>query len=244
MKRIAVFMLPIIAVLLSGCLYPESNLSKNQTPNEDQLRTVQRAVDEFQKANKGLLPIKNRPNETPIFQKYVIDFSKLKEQNFLSTTPGNAFQNGGIYQYMIIYPEKNPTVKLIDLHTTDVVREINTQLNIYRNENLYPPFGEEVAEGVFKVNYEELGIEEPPYVDSPYSQKHLPIVMDIDGELYIDYSADLYEALRKYDHGYTNGEDIRYLLAENTPFVPAYSLPYTVKDGEPVFLKEKVQKGE
>ena len=73
---------------------------------------------------------------------------------------------------------------------------------------------------------------------SPYSQKKLPIIMNENGELFIDYRIDLYEALQEYDHSYENGDDIRFILAENTPFLPAYSLPYTIEDGEPVFMYE------
>ncbi len=59
--------------------------------------------------------------------------------------------------------------------------------------------------------------------------------MDTKGNLYVDYRIDLNHALEEYKHDYQKGDDIRYLLAENTPFVPAYSLPYTIQDGEPVF---------
>src|SRR5699024_7925410 len=84
-------------------------------------------------------------------------------------------------------------------------------------------------------DYTKLGLKNPPKVVSPYSKENLPIIMDRDGELYIDYRIDLYNALNEYDHNYKNGDDIRYILAENTPFVPVYSLPYTVENGEPVF---------
>src|SRR5699024_12802228 len=50
--------------------------------------------------------------------------------------------------------------------------------------------------------------------------------------IYVDYRIDLNNALEDYEHHYEEGDDIRYLLAENTPFVPAYSLPYTIQDGE------------
>ncbi|WP_164668754.1 hypothetical protein [Virgibacillus doumboii] len=225
----------LIVFLLSGCLYPENELSKNKVPNEAQLEQVQSAVDTFREETGGLLPIRTKPSDTPIFQKYLIDFKKLKERNIIAEIPGTAFQNGGVYQYTIIYPEENPQVKLIDLRVTDAIREVNVKLEIYRSEHIYPPYGQEVADGIFKLDYKKLGLESEPYVVSPFSQKNLPIVMDAQGKLYVDYRIDLNNALKKYDHNYEAGDDIRYLLAENTPFVPAYSLPYTIKDGEPVF---------
>ncbi|HLT55727.1 MAG TPA: hypothetical protein VK057_06420, partial [Bacillota bacterium] len=84
----------------------------------------------------------------------------------------------------------------------------------------------------------KLGLDSPPTVISPYSQEQLPIVMDVEGKLYIDYRIDLTQALENYDYDYEEGDDIRYILAENTPFLPVYSLPYTISDGEPVFMNE------
>src|SRR5699024_5305340 len=109
-------------------------------------------------------------------------------------------------------------------------------LNNYRSKKLYPPFGKEVAKGVYRINYEKLGFKNEPYVVSPYSNENLPIVMDANGEIYIDYRIDLQKALNEFDHDYEEGEDIRYIIAENTPFVPVYSLPYTALNQEPIFM--------
>ncbi|MFC4557393.1 hypothetical protein ACFO3D_04120 [Virgibacillus kekensis] len=232
------FVLLILVTLLSGCLYPENQLSKNKVPNEVQLKQMQSAIDTYQKETQGLLPIKTKPQGTPIFQKYLVDFNALKERNLISSIPGTAYENGGVYQYTIIKPEEDPTVKLLDLRVTDALREVNVRLEMYRNEHLYPPFGEEITDDVYTVDYKKLGYEAPPHVVSPYSQKNLPFVMDTNGKLYVDYRIDLTNALKEYEHNYKSGDDIRYLLTENTPFVPAYSLPYTIKDGEPVFMKQ------
>jgi hypothetical protein len=225
-------------MLLSGCLYPEEELAKNQVPNEDQLEMVQSAVEQYQETSGGLVPIRTKDSDTPIFEKYLVDFSKLKEVSILTEIPGNAFENGGVYQYTIIRPEKKPRVKLIDLRITEAIRSVNLKLDIYRNEHLYPPFSREVAEGVYMIDYKKLGLDSSPTVVSPYSQEQLPIVMDTDGKLYVDYRIDLAKALQKYKHDYKPGDDIRYILADNTPFVPAYSLPYTIRNGEPIFLQE------
>ena len=69
---------------------------------------------------------------------------------------------------------------------------------------------------------------------SPYSGKGLPFVINEKGEIYVDYRIDLYEALKKMK-GNLRREDIRNILSKDSPFVPAYSLPYTVKSGEPIF---------
>ncbi|GAB3791835.1 hypothetical protein [Virgibacillus kimchii] len=235
MKKARTWFSIMIMFILSGCLYPESELAKNQTPNEDQLQMVQSAVEEYQEITGGLVPIQTKPSDTPIFQKYLIDFTVLQENNILTEIPGNAFENGGVYQYTLITPDDDPQVKLIDLQVTEALRRVNVQLNNYRERNIYPPFGREIGDHIFTVDYEELGMDEPATVRSPYSNENLPIVMNVDGELFIDYRIDLQKALNDFDHDFEEGDDIRYLLAENTPFVPAYSFPYTIEDGEPVF---------
>ncbi len=225
--------------VLSGCLYPDNELAKNQASYEEQIERVQSAVDQYREVTNGLVPVKTKENETPIFRKYLIDFVLLKERGFLSEIPGNAFENGGIYQYALITPEDNPRVKLIDLQLAEAIRSVNLRVNTYRNEHLYPPFGEKVAKDVYTIDYEKIGLDSMPTIESPYSQEMLPIIMDEDGKLYIDYRIDLNQALQMYQHEYKEGDDIRYLLAENTPFLPAYSLPYTIQDGEPIFLSEE-----
>ncbi|MFC3038934.1 hypothetical protein ACFOGI_01540 [Virgibacillus xinjiangensis] len=229
----------VFVLLLSGCLYPDSERSKNNQPNEQQLEMVQSAIEDFREEEGGLLPIKTKDNDTPIFQKYLIDFTALKEANILSEIPPNAYESGGYYQYSIITPEDDPKVRLIDLRNTEAIRNVNVQLNGYRNEHIYPPYGREISEGIYTLDHEALGFDAAPTVVSPFSGENLPIVMDVEGHLYIDYRIDLNNALEEYDHSYEEGDDIRYLLAENTPFVPAYSLPYTLQDGEPVFLTQE-----
>ncbi|MEN2766172.1 hypothetical protein [Ornithinibacillus xuwenensis] len=229
----------LMIVFLSGCMYPNSELDKNQIPNQAQLDMVQAAVDDYQEGSGGLLPIRTKSNDTPIFEKYLIDFTTLKESNSLTEIPGNAYENGGIYQYAILYPETDAQVKLIDLRITEALRSVNFRIDTYRDKNLYPPFGEQIEPGIFKVDYEKIGMDSPPTIESPYSDVTLPVVMDTAGQIYVDYRIDLNIALKEYEHDYKEGEDIRYLLAENTPFLPAYSLPYTVKDNEPIFMIEK-----
>ncbi|MFC0523146.1 hypothetical protein ACFFGV_05990 [Pontibacillus salicampi] len=242
MARKPILALILAAFFLSGCLYPDEKLSKNQVPNDVQLQSIQTAIEQFIEKHPYQLPIQNREQDTPVLQKYPVDFSRLKEENILSEAPGNSFEQGGVYQYVLIHAEENPTVKVMDLRVTQKLREVNMRLIAYRNEHRYPPFGEVIGENVYSINHQELGYDEPPQIKSPYTQNHLPIVIDGNGELYIDYRPDLNQYLQQYDHSYTSGDDIRYVLAENSPIVPAHSLPYTVKDGEPVFsvgLQEK-----
>lgn len=225
----------LITLFLTGCLYPKGELAENKIPYEDQLELVQAAMEAYQESTNGLLPIKTKPAETPIFEKHLIDFDMMKERNLISSIPGNSFEKGGIYQYSIITPEEDPQVKLIDLQITEELRKIHIRIDAYRNKNLYPPFGEMIQHGVYLINYEKLGLDRQPHIVSPYSQTNLPIVMDVNGDVFVDYRIDLNNALKEYEHEYKEGDDIRYLLTDHYPFAPAYSLPYTIEDGEPVF---------
>lgn len=216
-------------------MFPKEELSKNKTPQTDQLELVQQAVDNYTEQNDGLVPIKTKENDTPIFQKYLVDFPTLKDSGLLSETPGNAFENGGIYQYTLITPDEDPQVKLFDLRMTQEIRSVNEKLQEYQSKHNHPPFDEKVEKGVYTLNYDKLGFSSEPLIESPYSGEDLPIIIDTDGELHVDYRMDLQKALEEFDHDYKNGDDIRYIIPENTPFVPAYSLPYTIQDGEVAF---------
>ena len=60
----------------------------------------------------------------------------------------------------------------------------------------YPPFKKEVCNNVYTLNYKELGYDEEVYVNSPYSNKNLPLVINGDGDIFVDYSMDLYEEIK------------------------------------------------
>jgi hypothetical protein len=153
MKWLKLLILSLLMIVLSGCLYPSSQLKKNQVPNQVQLDSVQNAVEQFQKDSGGLLPIKTKPQETPIFQKYQLDFSKLKERGLIGELPGTSFENGGHYQYVIIHPETNPTVKVLDLRTTEELRSLQIKVKFYQDSNRYPPLGDQIARGVYALDY-------------------------------------------------------------------------------------------
>ncbi len=239
MKKTIIVMFVICIFLLTGCLYPKSELAKNQMPNEQQLEMVQIAVDQYKEDSGGLVPIKTKDSDTSIYEKYLIDFSVLKDEHYIDEIPGTAFENGGVYQYVILNPEENLQVKLLDLRTTEKLRSLNVKLHTYRSKNGHPPFGNQIEKGIFQINHKKLGYDAEPYVVSPFTNNNLPFVMDYNGEVYIDYRIDLREVMEEYPTQFEENEDIRSILTENYPFVPAYSLPYKINENnEPVFLFE------
>ena len=66
------------------------------------MQTVQAAVNQFQKDNDGILPIKNSVETTPIYQKYPIDFKRIVPE-YMAEPPRNAFESGGVFQYVIVF---------------------------------------------------------------------------------------------------------------------------------------------
>jgi hypothetical protein len=234
-KSLLVFMI-IIMFLLTGCMYPKEELAKNQVPYKDQISSVQSAVDQFQEDSGGLLPIKTKEGDTPIYQKYPIDFEKIVPK-YLSDAPGNAFENGGIFQYVLVDVETNPSVKLIDLRVTDTIRDIKLRINANGG---YPPYKDKLSENVYSLDFSKLGYKEEPFASSPFTTLNLPFVTGVDGEIYVDYRMDLYQVLQKNNLDIGPNEDIRYLLVKDSMFVPAYSLPYTIdiSTKEPVFLNQ------
>jgi adenine-specific DNA methylase len=224
----------LILFTLSGCLYPEERKTQNRMPYQDQITAVQTAVENFQK-DTGVLPIKTKEADTDIYQKYLIDFNKLVPK-YMQEPPGNSFEKGGTFQYVLINVETKPTVKLADLVLTDKVQDVQVALNIYMAKHQYPPFKKIEAQGRYTLDYKKLGFKEDPFVKSPFTGKKLPLMVNGDAKIFIDYRRDLNPAIESYKDELDKHEDIRHLLAEHSFFVPIYSVPYQAENNKPVFL--------
>lgn len=235
-KRICALLAGCMALILSGCLYPEGQMQQNQIPYEESVKNVEAAVDQFRKENGNLLPIVTKEEDTDYYIKYIIDFKKIVPR-YLAEIPSNAYEEGGVYQYTLIDEEENPTVKLIDLRIAETIRSVRLQIDAQG----YPALAEEVGPNVYKLDYEKMGFREDPTVKSPFSGKDLHLVMSGEGELYVDYTPDLYDLLAEGEKSPKENTDIRPCLMEEALFVPAYSLPYAwdSKENKPVFLSNQ-----
>ncbi len=136
---------------------------------------------------------------------------------FLSAAPGNAFEQGGVFQYVLIHVEEDPTVKILDVRIAEKIREIKIRIQTTG----YPPFKKIISGNVYTLDFKELGYEEDPFVVSPYTQNNLPFVIDGTGEIYVDYSSDLYLKLQEEVKDVRQGEDIRSILYEDSYFCPS-----------------------
>ncbi|MDT3993448.1 hypothetical protein [Mammaliicoccus sp. H-M34] len=236
-KKITILIL-CCSLFLTACAFPDKEKEENQVPANDQLNMVQTAVDEYQKASNGLLPLKERDDSYSIYLKHPVDFNKLKPK-FLSQLPGNSFENGGIYQYVIMDVDKDPKVHLIDLRTSEVLKDLRIRIDA-SGEPLQ--LGKKVAPNVYEIDYKKYGFKKAPTVPSPYSNERLPVYMNGGNDFVIDYRLDLAKAIKKEKSLPKPGTDIRYLLYKDTPILPAYSPEFTINNkNEPVF-KSNVKK--
>lgn len=230
----------LLTVVLAGCMYPDKEKVENQVPDQAQLLTVQKTIDQFRKDTGGLLPIQNRDQDVDQYIKYPIDFSKLISGGYIPKAPGNSFEKGGIYQYVIWHAEsKKPKVKLVDLRGTEIIRE----MNIKKGVNGFVPIAGQIKDDIYQIDYKKMGYKQAPTVPSPYSNTNLPFIVKGSGEICIDYSIELQRILDKEKPKVKSGEDIRHLLSDHYEVLPAYSLPYTVNDKQEVeFLTDSKRK--
>lgn len=226
------------AVALTGCLYPKEQLRQNAVPPRDAVRNVQLAIEDYQK-ELGLLPIKNSTVDTPRYEKFVVDFTKLLSGGYISEVPGAAFEEGGHYYFIVIDEETSPRVKLMDLLTVQYINDLKAQVRDYaRAHNGALPQGDEVAPGFYRIDYGLLNKKEKP-LRSVYSGQTIPVLLDREGNVYADYAIDIMQAIQK--SGRTDFDpslDLRTLLVDNSVFAPAKSTAYRYVDGEPMPVPE------
>ncbi|UTR17085.1 hypothetical protein MM221_19050 [Salipaludibacillus sp. LMS25] len=225
-------------LLLVGCLYPDEQRKENQPPYEDQLQSVQHAVTQYREET-SVLPIKTSEADTPILRKYPVNFSMIVP-SYLQAAPGNSFENGGIYQYVIVDPEAAAEVRLIDLRNVKAIQELERKIYQYRSEHEFAPVDTVIGNELLKLDHEKLNYDEAPVVESPFHPSHrLPLYLQTDGTVVIDYSLDILYYVEEYGLGdFEEGDDLRWLLVEHSPFVPVNSIPQTIDNGEVIFLEE------
>lgn len=223
-----VLLFAIAALCLSGCLYPKERLQENQIAAKEYVLLVQNAIDQYHQAT-GVLPIKNSEMTTPIYEKYMVDFKKLKERGFLSAVPANAFENGGTNIYVLVDPEQKPTVKLMDLNAFQQTVQLQKLVDDYKlGQNGQLPKGAEVAPHFYEIDYNKLHVK-PMQVQSVYSRQiQLPFIMHESGQVAVDYAMEIMRLIDKKAMQSTldPNQDLRQLLVNESFYVPARSYPY------------------
>ncbi|QYR19917.1 DUF3939 domain-containing protein [Paenibacillus sp. sptzw28] len=226
------FIIMLLAVVLPGCMYPNDQPGQNQRPPKDAILNVQAVIDQYKK-DTGLLPIRNSNPDTPLYEKYQIDFDKLLRMDYLSEIPATAYEKGGSYYYLIINEETDPTVKLMNLAIYQQVNDIQAALKVYSGSHGGDlPSGETAYPGFTRIDYSKLDKREPA-IRSMYTGQTLSTMMDGKGNVYIDYGSDIMQALAKQPGGLKPDQDLRALLVDHSDFVPVKSTVYRLVNGEP-----------
>jgi hypothetical protein len=229
-KTIAVLI--VMVLILSGCLYPEHMRGENKASGVEYVTLVQSAIDQYQ-TKTSVLPIKNSSMETPIYEKYVIDFGRLLESPFLSEVPPNAFEKGGGSQYVLVNVEVKPQVRLLDLVTAQTVNELQNAVSSYKtNHNGALPLGEAVSAGWHTINYEKMGTS-MVQVRSVFSGRYLSLLLNKNGQVIVDYGPDIMKLIQEKALTPQETIDLRTLLVEHSMFVPVKSAAYYWRDDEP-----------
>lgn len=228
-------MLGLMLLLLSGCLFPSERRTENQVPPHEYITVVQSGVDLYLKKT-GVLPIKNSEMNTPIYEKYQIDFKRMRNQGALSIVPPNAFENGGTNLYVLVNVETEPTVKLLDLLIYQQIGDIQKHINQFRaknNGNL--PLGEQVSEYFYRLDFKQMSMREPE-IRSPYTRgQTLPVLIHESGTAVIDYAPEIMKLMQdQVGKAVDSHQDLREILVSNSYFVPIHSFPYYWVDDKPV----------
>jgi hypothetical protein len=232
MKVMTLSLLALILISITGCLYPNDQTPGYQVSAREAVLTVQDAVDRFNEQT-GLLPIQNSAEDVPVYEKYKVDFGKLKRMGFIAQVPTAAFENGGTYQFLIIDEETKPQVKLLDLTVFQAVADVQKKVDEYRLEHSRQnPAGIEIYPGFAVVDFNKLGTRAPDII-SVYSRQSLNLLVNVQGQVRVDYGIDLATAIKKSDIQPQKDEDLRRILIEASYFVPVRSPVYRLVDGEP-----------
>ena len=229
-----------VTLILSACMYPQSERQKNDLPKESQIKMVDNAVKQYQEDNGGLLPFKTTEDHlnNREYLKYQVDFQKLVP-DYLSDIPTTAYENGGHYQYVIIDEDSDPKVKIADLRITNTIRSLTTRLNVLSE---HVELGETIGPNVYALDLDHYHLDQNPTVDSPYTGNELNVYFNGGEEFLVDYIDDVQYIIDDKGLSFDTGEDVRHVLYENTPVVPTYSPELTVDENNNViFMTSKIK---
>ena len=221
----------LLLIALTGCLYPDSMRGENQVTGTEYVAVVQSAVDQYVAAN-SVLPIKNSTLDTPIYEKYVIDFGKLLDTPYLSMVPPNAFEKGGTNLYVLVDVETKPLVRLLDLRTAQAVNDVQRKVDAHRHAGGGIPLGDPAAASWHTIDYGALGIS-PVQVKSVFSGRFLTLLINREGKVIVDYGPDLMTLIQSKALQPKSDADLRALLIEHSLYVPVKSAAYYWRNNEP-----------
>jgi len=233
-RSIAVMIM--LAIFVSGCMYPGTDSTTNGNTTGEYIILVENAVITY-KERSGILPIFNSKEDTPVFEKYRIDFQKLIDANVLSQIPPDAFEKGGNYYYMIIDPETEPKIKLLDLRISQAAADVQRLIDDYKLREGKLPFGNEIRPHFYTIDFEKLGMR-MEQAKSVYSPNFLVYLMHESGKVAIDYAPEIMKLASQSGVELKADTDLRQLLVEQFQLLPVSSYPYYWENDEPVIAEQ------
>lgn len=232
-RRLALWIL--LTISLSGCVYSDEIKRQAAPPSGEYITLVQQATDLYRQ-KFGVLPIKTKEMDTPLYEKYMIDFKKLKERNLLSIIPTNAFENGGSAIYVLVNVETKPEVKMMDLAAYQTMVSLQKEVDQYIQKKGNIPKGELQYPGIYTLDFSKLGTKNPQ-ISSAYSRQTLNVVIHENGEIALDYAIDIVQFVNKSGNKTIDPNlDLRELLVQSSYFVPVRSFPYRWVNNQPLLL--------
>lgn len=226
-KQVGLVVMLLCISLLTGCLYPKSEKAPDMSSLDLFTKNVEGAISLYHEQT-GVYPIENSTVDTPIYEKYRIDMSKIYPR-YLAYLPANAFENGGSHLYVLVDIETKPKVKLIDLGISSKVESVQRLVNQYKSQKGDFPFGEKNTDFTYELDFNKLKERKPELV-SPFTGRNLPLLITDNGVVIVDYTLDIGIFLNQ-GHTY-QGTDPREVLVQNTYFVPVKSAQYEMLNGE------------
>ncbi|WP_028775765.1 hypothetical protein [Shimazuella kribbensis] len=217
--------------ILTACMYPnEKRQQLSEVPTH--VARVQAQSEQYLQQNKTL-PYKYTADDRKFTSRYLVDFKLLPE------IPMTAYEKGGNFLYVYVGAEgKQPLVRLFDLRVNNEVEKVQLAVNHYKSKHKSLPTKEktQTQDGYFDVDLEKLQLSDI-HIPSPYfSDARLPILMDKDGRIYLDYRGDVTRLIQTAKQKPNGQEDLRPFLAKNSIFVSAFSPPMELgKQGEILF---------
>ncbi|GLX68990.1 hypothetical protein [Paenibacillus glycanilyticus] len=235
----SVMLITLIAAVISisGCMYPKSEMKQNQVAPKEAVRNVQAAIDQYQ-SETGMLPMKNSSEDTPVYEKFLVDFSQLTNKGYISSIPTAAFENGGNYYFLIINEETKPQIKLMNLVTYQQANDIQSWVNDYKNshDGQLPASGQAYP-GYSYIDYKAMN-KKSPDLRSDYSFQTLAAMMDETGRVYIDYGPDIMQVIQKHSDVKPSADaDLRTVLVDSDQYVPVKAPAYHWVNNEPQAVK-------
>lgn len=218
-----------VCLMFAGCMVPEQVQTDRLW---QQVVQVQKAVDAYFKQN-NILPYVYTEEQQKLTTKYKVNFKELK--GFLGEFPSSAFAEGGYFLFVLIDVEEDPTVRLFDLRVNDTVSKVQHKIKGYLEHHQALPEKTRMNEFFYTIDYKKLNME-PVEVPSPYSQEELPLIMDHQGQVYIDYRTEVMKKWQQTRQKPGEKTDLRWWLAKDSLYVPAFSPLIKMKGNEPQLL--------